>query len=562
MTTIRTLVRLTMAASIAVALSGCATSALRSAEHTNDQDMSLAGAQVATMRAIQAPTVRVHEHGYWVAKESQPLTAPTETVSCDLTMFDASPVTLSQFADKVSRICKIPVHVSADALHVPQASDNGGDKSAARTVILGPPQASASNAPEEPRVSLNWQGSLAGLLDSVGAQLDLHWRVRNGEVHIFRTETRTFQIYALPGTDALSSSVTNSTMSSMGIGGGSSGGGGSGGSSGASAGASSGGGAGGADGGGGSGGGVSGQAGSAQSVATTLTSSVMDDVSNAVSGMLTPGQSKFTLSKATASITVTDSPDVLDRIASYIDHENKLLTTQVVLNVKILNITFDRTDQYGVDWNLAYNSARAGSVGTAATEVKGNTANVHILKGPFKDSSLLIKALSEQGKVSVVTQPSVTTLNLQAVPMQVATQKAYIASVSNTAVAQVGTSTGIQPGTVTTGFNMMLLPYAMADNQLLLQYNISLSDLADLVTMGDKDSPTSIQLPTVDLRAFAQKVRLRSGETLALSGFEQNTDDSQRSGVGSPNNQFLGGSRKAVKNHSVIVILITPVVAS
>ncbi|NID04708.1 PilN family type IVB pilus formation outer membrane protein [Luteibacter jiangsuensis] len=560
MTTIRTLVRLTMAASIAVALSGCATSALRSAERTNDQDMSLAGAQVATMRAIQAPTVRVHEHGYWVAKESQPLSAAPETVSCDLTMFEASPVTLSQFADKVSRICKIPVHVSADALHVPQASGKGGDDNVAgHTVILGPPQASANNAPEEPRVSLNWQGSLVGLLDSVGAQLDLHWRVRNGAVHIFRTETRTFQIYALPGTDALSSSVTTSTMSSMGIGGGSSGGGGSGGDSGASAGASPGGGAGGA---GGSGGGVSGQAGSAQSVATTLTSSVMDDVSNAVSGMLTPGQSKFTLSKATASITVTDSPDVLDRIASYIDHENKLLTTQVVLNVKILNITFDRTDQYGVDWNLAYNSARAGSIGTAATDVKGNTANVHILKGPFKDSSLLIKALSEQGKVSVVTQPSVTTLNLQAVPMQVATQKAYIASVSNTAVAQVGTSTGIQPGTVTTGFNMMLLPYAMADNQLLLQYNISLSDLADLVTMGDKDSPTSIQLPTVDLRAFAQKVRLRSGETLALSGFEQNTDDSQRSGVGSPNNQFLGGSRKAVKNHSVIVILITPVVAS
>ncbi len=322
-----------------------------------------------------------------------------------------------------------------------------------------------------------------------------------------------------------------------------------------------------AGGGGGGGGsqGVGGQAGSAQSVATTLTSSVMDDVSKAVSGMLTAGQSKLTLSKATASITVTDSPDVLDRIASYIDHENKLLTTQVVLNVKILSITFDRKDQYGVDWNLAYNSARTGTNGTTDTgaiKVEGNTANIHILKGPFKDSSLLVKALSEQGKVSVVTQPSVTTLNLQAVPMQVATQTGYVASVSNTQVAQAGTSMGIQPGTVTTGFDMMLLPYAMADNQLLLQYNISLSDLAGIDTFGDEKSGMAVQLPTVDLRAFAQKVRLRSGETLALSGFEQNSDTSDRSGVGSPNNQALGGSRMAKKNHSVIVILITPVVAS
>jgi type IVB pilus formation R64 PilN family outer membrane protein len=193
-------------------------------------------------------------------------------------------------------------------------------------------------------------------------------------------------------------------------------------------------------------------------------------------------------------------------------------------------------------------------------DVDGANANVHVLKGPFKDSSLLVKALSAQGKVSIVTQPSVTTLNLQAVPMQVATQTGYVASVTSNQVAQVGTSVGIEPGTVTTGFNMMLLPYAMADRQVLLQYNISLSNLAKLETFGDKNTG-QVQLPTVDLRAFAQKVRLRSGETLALSGFEQNSDTSKRSGVGSPNNQALGGSRYGEKHHSVIVILITPVVA-
>jgi type IVB pilus formation R64 PilN family outer membrane protein len=544
MSALRKLIRISLAASVLAALSGCATSNLRDTERTADRSMAEAGDGIATMRANSSTTVRVHEHGYWVANQSQPLAVKPETVFCNLTAHDAEPLTLSMFADRVQRICGVPVHVSADALRYPQASadtkDSAGSKDDKQTIVLGPSGPGGGNMapPPEPTVKLNWEGSLSGLLDSVAAQLGVHWKIKDGAVRIFRTETRTFQIYALPGTDALSSSVTTNTMSTMGISGGSSGGGG-----------------------GGSGdGGISGQAGSAQSVATTLTSSVMNDVAKAVQAMVTPGQGKFTLAPGTGSMTVTDTPDVLDRIASYVENQNKVLTMQVVLNVKILSVTFDRTDQYGVDWNLAYNSARLGSQMISPADVDGANANVHVLKGPFKDSSLLVKALSAQGKVSIVTQPSVTTLNLQAVPMQVATQTGYVASVTSNQVAQVGTSVGIEPGTVTTGFNMMLLPYAMADRQVLLQYNISLSNLAKLETFGDKNTG-QVQLPTVDLRAFAQKVRLRSGETLALSGFEQNSDTSKRSGVGSPNNQALGGSRYGEKHHSVIVILITPVVA-
>jgi type IVB pilus formation R64 PilN family outer membrane protein len=285
----------------------------------------------------------------------------------------------------------------------------------------------------------------------------------------------------------------------------------------------------------------------------------MDDISKTVSAMLTPKQGKMTLSMATASLTVTDDPDVLDRIARYLDQQNKLLTTQVVLNVKILNVAFDREDQYGIDWNLAYNTAPFGGGLSNATDVAGSIVSFRVLRGPFKDSSLFIKALSKQGKVSVVTQPSVTTMNLQAVPMQVAQQTAYVASVTNTAVAQVGALGGIEPGTITTGFNMMLLPYVMPDNQVLLQYNISLSDLTEIADFGTEKTG-KVQLPTVSLRAFAQKVRLRSGETLALSGFEQNQNMSKRSGVGSPDNPLLGGVRSGRVQHSVIVILITPVV--
>ncbi|ETS30038.1 type IVB pilus formation outer membrane protein, R64 PilN family [Photorhabdus temperata] len=522
--------RLILLSCIAAGLSSCA--AINKVDHQADNEMANATKIIKGLRNSAATTsVHVHQYGYWVSTKEIPSKRESETVSCNLTLQEAEPMTLSEFAGKIKRICGVPVVISADARLAAYPGSSSGEKGSERGVVVvnsGSQPVSESGEPDVLKINVNWHGSLAGLLDSVILSSGLHWKVHNGAVHIFKTETRVFQIYALPGTDALSSSVTATTSATFG---------------------------------GGAGGGDSGNSGSTQTLATSLTRSVMDEIQKTVSGMLTPGEGKLTLSMATASLAVTDSPEILDRVKDYIDQQNKLLTTQVVLNVKILNLTFDRDDQYGVDWSLAYKSAHIGLADKNSTAIDegGINTNIHILKGPFSDSALLIKALSAQGKVSIVTQPSVTTLNLQAVPMQVATQTGYVSSISNTLTPQVGTSVGIEPATVTTGFNMLMLPYAMADKQILLQYNISLSDLKKLAKFG-KEETGQVQLPTIDLRAFSQKVRLHSGETLVLSGFEQQSDTSERSGLGSPDNQVLGGSREGKTNHNVIVVMITPIV--
>ncbi|EQB99789.1 PilN family type IVB pilus formation outer membrane protein [Photorhabdus temperata] len=522
--------RLILLSCMAAGLSGCA--AINKVDQQADTEMANATETIEGLRNSAAATaVHVHEHGYWVSTKEIPSKKESETVSCNLTLQEAEPMTLNEFAGKVKRICGVPVVISADARLVAYPSSSSGEKGSERGVVVvnsGTQPVSEGSEPEALKINVNWHGSLAGLLDSVILSSGLHWKVHNGVVSIFKTETRVFQIYALPGTDALSSSVTATTSATFG---------------------------------GGAGGTDSGNSGSTQTLATSLTRSVMDEIQKTVSGMLTPDEGNLTLSMATASLAVTDSPEILDRVKDYIDQQNKLLTTQVVLNVKILNLTFDRDDQYGVDWSLAYKSAHIGLVdkNSSAIDEGSINANIHILKGPFSDSTLLIKALSAQGKVSIVTQPSVTTLNLQAVPMQVATQTGYVSSISSTLTPQIGTSVGIEPATVTTGFNMLMLPYAMADKQILLQYNISLSDLKKLAKFG-KEETGQVQLPTIDLRAFSQKVRLHSGETLVLSGFEQQSDTSERSGLGSPDNQFLGGSREGKRNHNVIVVMITPIV--
>jgi type IVB pilus formation R64 PilN family outer membrane protein len=254
---------------------------------------------------------------------------------------------------------------------------------------------------------------------------------------------------------------------------------------------------------------------------------------------------------------------VLNRIQRYIDAENRSITKQVLLNVKVIAIALNDKNQFDINWNLIYQTKSLGaSIKGALSGIeagKGLNTTVNILDGNFETSQLLLDALATQGKVSLITSPSVTTLNLQPVPVQVATQTSYLARVESNSTAGVGQTVSLTPGTVTSGFNMNLLPFVMPDNQLLLQYSINLSELKSIKPIS-AGGGNQIQVPEIDNRIFSQKVKLRSGQTLVLSGFEQTNTNSDRKGTGMASNWLLGGGVNAENKRSSIVIMITPVV--
>ncbi|EMR7683788.1 PilN family type IVB pilus formation outer membrane protein [Yersinia enterocolitica] len=478
-----------------------------------DGNSTLLTSQVDKLRHSQnkdsASLVKIHDNGFWVDRKNVPLRKESVSVNCRLTLNESDALSLNELGRKITSICHIPVTV---------------DRSS------GP----ENNDISEPMVSVNWQGPLSGLLDDIGTQAGYSWRMIEGRITFYRYATQTFQIYALPSTDIVNLGLTTS---------GSSGGGSSSGSS--------------------SGGDSDSGASSNVSVTSTLTSEVLRDIEGSVKSMLSP-TGKMSLSSSTAGLTVTDTATVLKMVSYYIEQQNKLLTTQVLLNVKVFNIDFNRDDQYAIDWNAAYKSSDGliSWITKSATSTPVN-GTINLVRGNL-DASAFIHALSSQGKVSILTQPSITTLNLQAAPMAVTTEQSYVASVASSLVQSVGSQMSVTPGVVNTGFTMGLLPYVMNNKQLLLQYSINLSDLDQLSTFttGTGENQAMVQLPEVSRRAFNQKVKINSGETLILSGFEQGHLSTDMDGTGSPTNQWLGGSRKGKNSHSVLVIMITPMVIS
>ena len=209
--------------------------------------------------------------------------------------------------------------------------------------------------------------------------------------------------------------------------------------------------------------------GSTQGTQMNFESDILKDMEKTLNSMITPGMGRVALSSSTGVVTVTDRPDSLRRIKAFISSENKRITRQVVLNVKVLSVSLNKNDSLGLNTAALFKTL-SSQVGITTSFVNPNTSGVTTTAGvvsansdsPWAGSQAVIDALSVQGQVTTITSPSVTTLNMKPAPILVGNQQTYLASVSTTAIQGGGTSQqALTTGTISTGFNMVLLPYLM-----------------------------------------------------------------------------------------------------
>lgn len=582
----------------ALALAGCSNLADRVEGNADEAEMKTSGllrdvGRSAPGAIISSTPLVTHEKGIWLGRAPMKLgEAPLPPLFYQNATFDRSIGSLSELAERLTLRSGIPSRVNSEAQAVASEAFRRGGRSmpsprgasSAGSLIPMPPGTPSApgsmgnmgsmGAPSDPsglvlgspgpglgdsaptragrtsfqsdpvsgtiRISYA-NGTFKGLLDTAAARFGVSWKYADGVIQFFHTDARTYQIHAVPGDSSFTANVSSG---STGVGGGGNGGGGGGGGSGGA--------------GGGSGGSVS--ANNSQNTAVASKLSVYTSIENAIKVMLSP-HGKVLASPATGAITVVDTPDSLERIGAYIDNENKALARQIVLNVTVLSVSLNRGDEYGIDWKLVYGGIKRkyginnNFPGLADNPVAFSAGILGMSK--LAGSEVIIRALSEQGKVRRQTTASVVTLNNQPVPVQVARQTSYLQSSQTSIVAQVGTSSSLVPGVVSSGFNMSILPHVLTNGTVMLQFSMDISTLRGLRRI---DSGTShIETPELDTRNFLQRVAMKSSETLIISGFEQTDENIDNRGLGTPKNMLLGGGVTANSNKEVIVILITPV---
>jgi general secretion pathway protein D len=238
-------------------------------------------------------------------------------------------------------------------------------------------------------------------------------------------------------------------------------------------------------------------------------------------------------------VTVTGTSRQISRVSRYIESLKTRLKSQVLIDVRIMTVTFDDSTTTGVDWNQLYqlqnmtiNSLHLAQQNIAGgewdqengfTEVttlenaRPQTANIALGTGRVEVSDV-VRFLSTQGDVRAISSPRVMAMNNQPALISVGKELFYKIKSSTSLSGSAGATSATEGELVDSVFAGILLDItpAIDDNGVItLKINPSITDTLDPIT---SDSAARTIPPDLVRRQIATVAKVRDGEHAILGG--------------------------------------------
>lgn len=311
---------------------------------------------------------------------------------------------------------------------------------------------------------------------------------------------------------------------------------------------------------------ASGQSGGDTAIDTTVKTDVWKSL--ATTAKTVAEGARVAVNKSLGTITVTGTPDQIDAVHQWVRGLDKSLGRMVAVSVKIFDVQLTHEQNYGFNPTLAFkNSAKAFGLSLAGAPVPQLLGQqtpmsfaASILQtakgdaGRFRGTQAAFQALATLGRVSQVYERSFIAMNDHDVPMQVGQVEQYPAESFSNLAANVGSSTGVLPGQVSSGFTADFFP-RIVGNKVLLAISMKLQSLLRLETIVSNG--VTLKYPTTSHTQIYQTAALRSGSTLLVTGYGEDDASNSHTGTGSPYLPILGGGADAQLKHSMIAVVVT-----
>lgn len=443
-------------------------------------------------------------------------------------MFPGGRVDLVTLGEQVFLATGIQVRISPEALlpaegFSPRLASSAGS-SASGTAA---PSASAAAAHAiAPTVAVPIGAHpLPRLLDLAAHRLGVYWKYEDSVIRFFRTETRVFNVRALTLKSSASASLGRSGKTS---------------------------------------------GGAFESTSGTRIESEGGSPIDAVKAKLEPFLTRAGVvvanGDASGLVVVTDTRDALDRVATYLDRENKALTRRVRLVFEEIDVVSNNSNEQGIDWNVLYArteaALRLSPLTSLVSSVAGAGSSMASGRREWEGTALVIKAISEIGTIVRRTSVPLQTLNRRPVTHAVRTTFSYIDQVQVTTVASsAGTSTApsVTQKEETVGSFLTLIPDAQDDGQILLSiaYDNTVAQPLKTLTFGSSSNQVQLQQKTIEGMGTVQQVELRPGQPVVISGFDRSHAQYDRRRIDEDASLLFGGSGKATKQRATTVVIVT-----
>lgn len=291
---------------------------------------------------------------------------------------------------------------------------------------------------------------------------------------------------------------------------------------------------------------VNAQAAPAQQVQLNVSSLPTTSSSSSGDGASTY-QPSYSLNKQAGLVSVYATQRAHDQIANYLDLMRKAVTSQVLIEAKVLEVELNDEFAYGIDWDLLNDSE---TLGIGFTALRGPLvppeASAFTLSQGNNPLETLVSAIQRFGTVHALASPRLTVLNNQSAVLNVAQNQVYFEL--ETELQQQQSDSDLPPllsvnstiKNVPEGVLINVLPSIDTDrNMVSMQVRPTISRITGFVsdpavglTLAGLENPPdgiSSDVPVVSTKEVDTVVNMKSGQTLVMGGLlEDRTESTQR----------------------------------
>jgi type IVB pilus formation R64 PilN family outer membrane protein len=285
---------------------------------------------------------------------------------------------------------------------------------------------------------------------------------------------------------------------------------------------------------------------------------------------MSKGAPEPTYNPATGSLTVTDTPEALDRIGEYIDSEKRLMNRGVIFDVDVIRYSSKNVGKTSLNWQVAYQRAKALSEATLtynsptkALDLASGLLGATLNGGPdgqnrFAGSAALIAALNESGQATVVRHHVLETQNRVGVMHAANKTFDYVNEVS-AASSLSGVASGQKTKTENVGRTLMLVPAITGDSEATVDISIreSVKNPFGTNTSGKGDSQTTVQLLDKDTEVARQRVGLHNGESRVLASISGRSNEGSDQSFDKHLSAMFGGNVSGNRSEDQYYLVVT-----
>lgn len=262
--------------------------------------------------------------------------------------------------------------------------------------------------------------------------------------------------------------------------------------------------------------------------------------------------------RSTSSVMVKAVPSQLEAVRAYVKKKNAMLTRQVVIDIKLIEVEFEDQAQSGFDIDAINTMFRGwGNVSLSTTARDGVIGGLDP-RGVFQiettnlpegvnPSKLFIEALEAQGAVASTTYPRIVGVNNRVSKVGVVQRTNYISDRPLQTIANAGAAAGIEQRTAETGYVLNILP-SIGEGEVMVKISTSNSTLLELETKGE--AGREVESPNIKDKFFNTTLRLEPGKPLILAGLSDDRSQSKNS------LSMVGWFNSSTKTNSETMLMI------